>query len=435
MVHPSQLTPVQRLLLAISLPITLVFFYFLFRRSDDEEDEEADARVVTSRQTTIEVKVPHDSIGAVIGVQGTQIKMIRNTTKARLNFKDKDTEFGKDRILIIQGTQEGAQKAELMVRQIIADQPEIVTTIVQVPNYSVGRIIGRNGETIRSISHQSKAKVNVERNELRDPNALIKVELKGTPIAVDVAKMLVLEKIEAENMSQKKPSVRTEQTTLDSSRKLTKGDDTFVEVYVSAVEHPGHFWVQYLDRNAVNLTKLVYDMTVFYGEFDRPCGEDVEPVVGDLVAAPFSEDDSWYRACILGVVGDGVDVYFVDYGDSLLVSKQAIRKLSDEFKELPFQAKECCLAGIQPSNGKCWCEEAIVAFEDLVHVAKWKALMSRVIGSSTSGLPQLQLVDTNGEKDVDVAEELVRLGLAIRSSENAVFSSRYSIVNQVALCN
>lgn len=42
----------------------------------DEEDEEADARVVTSRQTTIEVKVPHDSIGAVIGVQGTQIKMV-----------------------------------------------------------------------------------------------------------------------------------------------------------------------------------------------------------------------------------------------------------------------------------------------------------------------------------------------------------------------
>lgn len=50
-----------------------------------------------------------------------------------------------------------------------------------------------------------------------------------------------------------------------------KGDDTFVEVYVSAVEHPGHFWVQYLDRNAVNLTKLVHDMTVFYGEFERPC--------------------------------------------------------------------------------------------------------------------------------------------------------------------
>lgn len=64
-------------------------------------------------------------------------------------------------------------------------------------------------------------------------------------------------------------------------------------------------------------------------------GEDVEPVVGDLVAAPFSEDESWYRARILGVVGDDVDVYFVDYGDSLMVSKQAIRKLRYSLDLLP----------------------------------------------------------------------------------------------------
>lgn len=62
----------------------------------------------------------------------------------------------------------------------------------------------------------------------------------------------------------------------------------------------------------------------------------MEPVVGDLVAAPFSEDSSWYRARILGVVGDDVDVYFVDYGDSLLVSKQAIRKLRYSLDLLPY---------------------------------------------------------------------------------------------------
>lgn len=43
----------------------------------DEDDEEADAGAVTSRQTTIEVKVPHDAVGAVTGVQGAQIKMVR----------------------------------------------------------------------------------------------------------------------------------------------------------------------------------------------------------------------------------------------------------------------------------------------------------------------------------------------------------------------
>lgn len=42
----------------------------------DEDDEEADAGAVTSRQTTIEVKVPHDAVGAITGVQGAQIKMV-----------------------------------------------------------------------------------------------------------------------------------------------------------------------------------------------------------------------------------------------------------------------------------------------------------------------------------------------------------------------
>lgn len=58
---------------------------------------------------------------------------------------------------------------------------------------------------------------------------------------------------------------------LGSGRSLAKGNDSIVEVYISAVDHPGHFWVQDLDRSAQQLTKLVHDMTAFYGEFKRPC--------------------------------------------------------------------------------------------------------------------------------------------------------------------
>ena len=50
-------------------------------------------------------------------------------------------------------------------------------------------------------------------------------------------------------------------------------------------------------------------------------------MAGDIVAAPFSEDNAWYRAQIVGVLGDEVDLYFVDYGDSLVISKERIRRL------------------------------------------------------------------------------------------------------------
>ena len=38
----------------------------------------------------------------------------------------------------------------------------------------------------------------------------------------------------------------------------------FLEVYVSAVEHPSHFWVQVISSKATQLDRLQEDMTHFY---------------------------------------------------------------------------------------------------------------------------------------------------------------------------
>lgn len=44
----------------------------------------------------------------------------------------------------------------------------------------------------------------------------------------------------------------------------TLGDD-FVPVYVTAVEHPEHFWLQFLSNKSAELDKLLEQMTDFYG--------------------------------------------------------------------------------------------------------------------------------------------------------------------------
>ena len=51
------------------------------------------------------------------------------------------------------------------------------------------------------------------------------------------------------------------------------------------------------------------------------------PQVGDLVAAPFDHDAMWYRAQVLEVLDDTVDLYYVDFGDSGIVDREKVMPL------------------------------------------------------------------------------------------------------------
>lgn len=317
----SQLSATQKFLLAISLPITLVFLYFLFRKNEDE-DEELTSRVVTSRHATLEVLVPCHAVGAVIGPQGVVIKQIQENTKTRINFKG-ESKADEDRVMVIRGTQDAIHQAELVVRKLIVDQPPIVSDIVLVPHTAVGRIIGRNGDTIRALTRQSKAKITIERNETRHSACPVSVYLKGPPAAVETAKLLILEKVAEDDefrAKDAKESVRKQQeeTTLlpcETTTAATKQEDSeYHMVYVSSVEHPEHFWVQLLNTQSMELDRLLTDMTEFYG--CQNMGQRLSEFgVGDLVAAPFEGDHRWYRAQVAQVTDDQVDLYYVDYGD------------------------------------------------------------------------------------------------------------------------
>ena len=49
---------------------------------------------------------------------------------------------------------------------------------------------------------------------------------------------------------------------------------------------------------------------------------------GDIVAAPFENDNTWYRAKVMDLRGEGeLDVFYVDYGDSAYLSTEDVREL------------------------------------------------------------------------------------------------------------
>jgi len=77
--------------------------------------------------------------------------------------------------------------------------------------------------------------------------------------------------------------------------------------------------------------------------------------VDQLVAAPFSHDDMWYRARVTDVTLDDYDVeeslvalYYLDYGDSDTRRKKDLCSLRVDFLKLRYQAIECCLAKVKP---------------------------------------------------------------------------------------
>uniref|UniRef100_K1PLM8 Tudor and KH domain-containing protein n=1 Tax=Magallana gigas TaxID=29159 RepID=K1PLM8_MAGGI len=162
---------------------------------DDDDEDEDKRQSATSKQTVIELDVPPKAVGSIIGRQGANIKevsrsgvnikRIQKTTGTRINFKD-DNKSDKDsqRTIIIRGSAESAQRAELIIRELVANMPVVLTEVMFVPSSA----LGRNGDTIRGISRSSNARVFIDRtkDEYRDIDR--EIQITGTREQIDLAK-------------------------------------------------------------------------------------------------------------------------------------------------------------------------------------------------------------------------------------------------------
>ncbi|XP_078577614.1 tudor and KH domain-containing protein-like [Branchiostoma floridae x Branchiostoma japonicum] len=461
----NHLTTSQKVALGVAVPAAMVTGYLLVKRSqgqrleDEFEQEEAAKSMATSRQTTIEVKVPRRVVGVVIGRQGANIKQVQEISGARVNFRDEaGLDENEDRVVLIRGAPEKAQEAERLIHKIIADQPVILTEEIHLPQRALGRIIGKNGDTIRQLCRTSHAKIKIDRGgDERSPDCVKLATITGTKEQIEHARGLLEEKIAEEEAFRQRLAVstsnrqhrrgaerpgtrerqagtrqpRTPQQEATEAKKLSPTSppnsplpqhNDFFEVFVSAVETPGHFWVQMVNAKAAQLDRLVQDMSDYYSEEHV---KELEPIhtlmVGDIVAAPFQHDDAWYRARVMGFWKAGtLDLYYVDYGDSGVVKRENLRALRHDFLSLPFQAVECSLAGVAP-RGEDWSEQATDLFEELTYCAKWKILMAKTVTYIQRDLqlmPCLLLVNTHGQKDVYIARELVKQGYAVRVKDS-----------------
>uniref|UniRef100_A0AAY4BAS4 K Homology domain-containing protein n=1 Tax=Denticeps clupeoides TaxID=299321 RepID=A0AAY4BAS4_9TELE len=169
---------------------------------------------------SLDVPVPRFAVGIVIGRNGEMIKKIQNDTGVRIQFKPDDGSTP-ERIAQIMGPPDRAQHAADIIsdllRSVQAGGPPgpggrgrgrgqgnwnmgppggLQEFAFTVPTMKTGLIIGKGGETIKSISQQSGARIELQRNPPPNADPNIKMfTVRGNPQQIDYARQLVEEKI------------------------------------------------------------------------------------------------------------------------------------------------------------------------------------------------------------------------------------------------
>uniref|UniRef100_A0A8C5GKB5 K Homology domain-containing protein n=1 Tax=Gouania willdenowi TaxID=441366 RepID=A0A8C5GKB5_GOUWI len=170
---------------------------------------------------SLDVPVPRFAVGIVIGRSGEMIKKIQSDTGVRIQFKPDDGS-APDRIAQIMGPPDQAQHAAEIISDLLRSVQSggppghgggrgrgrgqgnwnmgppggLQEFSFTVPTMKTGLIIGKGGETIKGISQQSGARIELQRNPPpnSDPN-LKMFTIRGSPQQIDYARQLVEEKI------------------------------------------------------------------------------------------------------------------------------------------------------------------------------------------------------------------------------------------------
>ncbi|KAM7329237.1 hypothetical protein ACRRTK_010850 [Alexandromys fortis] len=332
----TSLSTIQKIALGLGIPASATVAYILDRRYRESREE----RVTLAGEDDVEIetRVPQEAVKLAIGRQGTNIKQLREQTGAGINVDVEDV--GDERELLISGVSCSGVQGQGSIHQIPTENTP-VSEQLSPPQRSVGRIIGRGGETIRSICKASGAKITCD----KDPEGKLLlsrlIKISGTQKEVAAAKHLILEKVLEDEELRKRIAHSAETRVHESSPSVCEerllsakevilvdtgpkegswekpNDDSFQnsgaqsspgtamfeipspdfsfhadeyrEVYVSASEHPNHCWIQIIGLRSLQLDKLVSEMTQHY---ENSLPEDLTAHVGDTVAASLSIEGS-----------------------------------------------------------------------------------------------------------------------------------------------
>ncbi|XP_054653548.1 ATP-dependent RNA helicase TDRD9 [Dunckerocampus dactyliophorus] len=192
----------------------------------------------------------------------------------------------------------------------------------------------------------------------------------------------------------------------------------FFVVNVTEVVDVGHFWGFQADEASLKKQRQLT------GEINmrtlHPVTLSLYPNL--LCLAPYSEINEqslYYRAKILHMHGNTVEVFFLDFGNTAAVPSSSLRELPSDLLSEPFQAQEFQIIEIRPSAeslifGNQWSSRARQRFMALVKDCS--VLVS--LYSILHGIMRVQLFISGEITNKSVAEVLVEEGHAVIAEES-----------------
>ncbi|KAM1012632.1 hypothetical protein ACFX2C_042863 [Malus domestica] len=160
------------------------------------------------------IEVPNGRVGVIIGKGGETIKYLQTQSGAKIQVtRDSDADLNfPTRMVELMGTPEQIAKAEHLINDVLAEAesggPAVASRrltvhtggeqyVTKIPNNKVGLVIGKGGETIKSMQARSGARIQVIPLHLPpgDPSTERTLQIDGTTEQIEAAKQLVAEVI------------------------------------------------------------------------------------------------------------------------------------------------------------------------------------------------------------------------------------------------
>lgn len=127
---------------------------------------------------------------------------------------------------------------------------------------------------------------------------------------------------------------------------------------------------------------------------------------GDPCAACLRGDE-WYRAEIVSATGEKVKVRLVDYGNTITVERNQIKRLNPEFVEQKPQVVECCLEGFQDigDDNLSTAQLEMLSENDIGDRRQFKLIVTDI----ANGLIIVNLFDESNTPVLNVSKRLLKL--------------------------
>ncbi|KFM11401.1 Insulin-like growth factor 2 mRNA-binding protein 2, partial [Aptenodytes forsteri] len=167
--------------------------------------------VSAREQEVVNLFIPTQAVGAIIGKKGQHIKQLARFAGASIKIAPAEGPDASERMVIITGPPEAQFKAQgrifgkLKEENFFNPKEEVkLEAHIKVPSFAAGRVIGKGGKTVNELQNLTSAEVIVPRDQTPDENEEVIVKIIGHFFASQTAQRKIREIVQQVKQQEQK---------------------------------------------------------------------------------------------------------------------------------------------------------------------------------------------------------------------------------------